>query len=129
VSVVLARWLSVENAERDQLYALLVAQAHGDASGMLAQLRGCARSPACATTVRADASTLRRSGTPKILSIKSETAYSLTGTDGVTRLAWTVIGRLPVVQCVQVSRSGNALSGIHVRLLSVSAPIGNEADC
>ena len=33
----------------------------------------------------------------------------------MTRLAWTVIGRLPVVQCVQVSRTGNVLAGLHGR--------------
>jgi hypothetical protein len=40
-----------------------------------------------------------------------------------------VIGRLPVVQCVEVRRTGNILSGIDVTLLSLSAPIANEADC
>jgi hypothetical protein len=65
----------------------------------------------------------------RILSLKSRTAYSLTGATGKTRLAWTVIGRLPVVQCVEVRRTGNALAGIHITLLSLSAPIPNEADC
>jgi hypothetical protein len=36
---------------------------------------------------------------------------------------------LPVVQCVNVARTGNALAGIHVKLLSVSAQIPGEADC
>ena len=58
----------------------------------------------------------------KILSVKSRTSYSLTGGTGKTRLAWIVIGRRPVVQCVQVRRSGNAVAGIEVRLLSLSAP-------
>jgi hypothetical protein len=40
-----------------------------------------------------------------------------------------VIGRPPVVQCVEVRRSGSVLSGITVALLSLSAPISNEADC
>ena len=39
------------------------------------------------------------------------------------------IGALPVVQCVEVRRTGNFLGGIHIRLLSLSAPIANEADC
>jgi hypothetical protein len=79
--------------------------------------------------VQSDAATLRRPGTVKILSIKSSTAYSLTGTTGTTRVAWTVIGRLPVVQCVNVARTGNAISGIHIKLLTLSAPIPGEADC
>ena len=80
-------------------------------------------------TVRANAMRLRRPGAVKILSLKSSTAYALTGASGKTRLAWTVIGRLPVVQCVDVHRSGNPVSGIMVSLRSLSAPIANEADC
>jgi len=125
----LARFLSTENAERDDELALIQAQAKGDVSGMLTRLSGCRESPSCVATVRADASRLRRTGAVKILSLKASTAYSLTSSIGKTRLAWTVIGRLPVVQCVQVRRSGNILKGMTVTLLSVSAPIPNEADC
>jgi hypothetical protein len=129
ISAVLARFLSVENAERDKEAALLQAQAHGDVQGMLAGLSGCRERAACVATVTANASRLRRPGAVKILSVKSRTAYSLTGASGETRVAWTVIGRLPVVQCVEVERTGNFLSGVHIELLSLSAPIGNEADC
>jgi hypothetical protein len=129
VSVGLARFLSVENTERDDLLALLQAQGRGDASAMLRQLSGCASRPGCSATVRSNAATLRRAGAVKSLSIKSSTAYSLTGTTGTTRVAWTVIGRLPVVQCVNVARTGNAISGIHIKLLTLSAPIPGEADC
>jgi hypothetical protein len=129
ISGLLARFLSVENAERDKEFALLQAQARGDVSGMLAQLSGCRGSPPCVRTVEADASRLRRPGTVKILSIKSRTAYSLGAAAGKTRLAWTVIGKLPVVQCVEVRRTGNLLTGVKVHLLSLSAPIPNEADC
>jgi hypothetical protein len=129
ISALLARFLSSENLERDQEAALLQAQAKGDMNGMLDRLSGCRRSPACVATARANASSLRRPGAVKIISLKSRTAYSLTGTMGKTRLAWTVIGRLPVVQCVEVRRTGNFLSGIEITLLSLSAPISNEADC
>jgi len=96
---------------------------------MLAQLDGCRERPSCVATARANATRLRRPGAVKILSLKSRTAYSLTGAKGKTRLAWTVIGRLPVVQCVDVRRTGNPIAGIHIALLSLSAPIANEADC
>lgn len=129
ISGLLARFLSVENSERDQEAALLQAQARGDVNGMLAQLSGCRASQSCVATVRADAGSLRRPGAVKILSLKSRTAYSLSGATGKTRLAWTVIGRLPVVQCVVVRRTGSVLGGITVSLLSLSAPIANEADC
>ena len=79
----------------------------------------------------ADASNprLRRSGAVKILQLESPTAYSLSGATGKTRVAWTVIGTLPVVQCVEVRRTGNFLSGIHVQLLGLSAPIAGEGKC
>jgi hypothetical protein len=129
VSILLARYLLSENVERDDILHVLQAQAAGDTARELALLDGCRAQPACAATVRASAATLERPGAVKILSIKSSTAGSLTAATGVTRVAWTVIGRLPVVQCVVVHRSGNALQGLHVSLLSLSAPIGNEADC
>ena len=71
-------------------------------------------------SVRANASNprLRRSGAVKLLQLESSTAYSPFGATGVTRVAWTVIGTLPVVQCVEVRRTGNLLTGIHVQLLT-----------
>jgi hypothetical protein len=129
ISVELARFLSVENVERNDAEMLLQAQAKGDVSGMLKLLHGCRERPACAASVRSNAGRLRRPGAVKILSLKSRTAYSLGASSGKTRLAWTVIGRLPVVQCIEVRRTGNVLAGISVSLLSLSAPIPNEADC
>jgi hypothetical protein len=129
ISGVLARFLSVENVERDDELALIEAQVKGDVNGMLARLDGCRVNPECVARVRTNASSLRRAGAVKILSLKSRTAYSLTGSTGKTRLAWTVIGELPVVQCVEVRRAGSFLEGIKVTLLSLSAPIPNEADC
>ena len=129
VSALLARFLSTENAERDKEATLLQTQARGDVAAMLAQLDGCRERPSCVATARANATRLRRPGAVKILSLKSSTAYALTGASGQTRLAWTVIGRLPVVQCVDVRRRGNPISGITVTLTSLSAPIANEADC
>jgi hypothetical protein len=131
ISVLLARFLQTENVERDADLALIQAQARGDAAGMLARLPGCEARAACAATVRADAANprLRRSGAVKILQLQSKTAYSLLGATGRTRVAWTVIGKLPVVQCVTVRRSGNFATGIEVTLVGVSAPIPNEADC
>jgi hypothetical protein len=131
VSFLLARFLSTENTERDDELALIQAQAKGDVPGMLRLLNGCRKRPSCVALARANAANprLRRAGAVKILSIKSSTAYALTGTSGKTRLAWTVIGKLPVVQCVQVRRTGNFLKGMTISLLSLSAPIPNEADC
>jgi hypothetical protein len=131
VSAVLARFLSVENAERNDDVMLVQAEVKGNLAGMLDQLSGCRTSPSCVATAKANASNarLRRSGAVKILQLESATAYSLFGATGKTRLAWTVIGKLPVVQCVDVRRTGNFLSGIHVQLIGLSTPIDNEGHC
>lgn len=129
--VVLARFLSVENAERDADLALIRAEARGDAAAMIDQLSGCRASSACVASVRANASNprTRRNGAVKILSLSSPTAYSFGGASGKTRLAWTVIGTLPVVQCIEVHRTGNFLTGIHVHLITLSAPIAGNGKC
>jgi hypothetical protein len=131
VGALLARFLSVENAERSDDAALVQAEAAGDLAGMLAQLSGCRASPSCLAAAKADASDprVRRPGAVKILQLESPTAYSLSGATGRTRLAWTVIGTLPVVQCIDVRRTGNFLSGIHVQLIGISAPISGEGAC
>lgn len=129
ISAGLARFLSVENVERDDEAALLTAQRRGDVGAMLDKLHGCRASRSCLATVRANAASLRGPGEAKILSLKSPTAYSVAGATGTTRLAWEVIGQRPVVQCVAVRRTGNALTGIDIELVSISAPIANSADC
>jgi hypothetical protein len=131
ISGLLARFFSVENVERDDDLALVQAEARGSVAGMLAQLSGCRASPSCVAGVKADASDprLRRAGAVKILQLESKTAGSLFGATGKTRLAWTVIGKPPVVQCVDVRRTGNFFEGIEVQLIGLSAPIGNEGIC
>lgn len=131
VGGILARFLSADNVERDADLALVQAQAEGNVAGMLDQLSGCRESPSCLAVVKADASNprLRRQGSVKILQLESPTADSPFGDTGKTRLAWTVIGTLPVVQCVDVRRTGNFLTGIHVQLTGLSAPISNEGIC
>jgi hypothetical protein len=131
LSGLLARYLTVENLERDDEERLVQAEARGNVTGMLDQLTGCRRSRSCVAAVTADASDprVRRSGAVKIIQLESPTAGSLTGATGRTRLAWTVIGTSPVVQCVDVRRTGNFLTGIHVQLLGLSAPISGEGKC
>lgn len=131
ISAALARFLTPDNLERERDVTLIQAEAKGDAASMIRQLHGCAANPACVTTQRENAANprLRRSGEVKILSLKSATANSPAGATGRTRVAWTVLGKLPVVQCIDVRRTGNALSGVHVTLLALSKPIDNEGDC
>jgi len=128
ISGLLARWLALENVERDDIVTLLQAEARGDASKMLAQLYGCDRY--CRTNVVRLARRLKRPGSVLILADQSQTAYSLTSSVGDTRVAWKAASStLPVVQCVRVERTGNVLSGLAIRLLAVSVPIPDTADC
>jgi hypothetical protein len=129
ISAVLARYFSAENVERDHEWALMQAEARGDAQEMLAQLSGCSERPSCVAIVRTDAASLRRAGSVEILSVQAPTDHSLAGSVGEARVAWKVSGRYPVVQCVRVRRSGNVLTGISISLLSVGPRIGSTADC
>jgi hypothetical protein len=131
ISGLLARWFSVENLERDQDLELVQAEARGDAAAMIGDLSGCRASASCQASVRRVLANPRvhRRGAVKILNLESPTAYSLGGATGETRFAWTVIGTLPVVQCIDVRRTGSFLSGINIRLLAISAPIPNEGYC
>ncbi len=131
ISALIAKFLTTDNLEREDDVALIEAEAKGDAAGIISRLHGCSASPACVATAKQNANDprLRRAGSVKILQLTSATANSPTGATGKTRLAWTVLGRPPIVQCIDVRRSGNALTGVAVELLSLSRPINNEADC
>lgn len=129
ISGLLARFLNVENTERSDILSVLQAQAAGDDQRVIGLLSGCRGRPECVANAQANAARLRREGAVKILLLQSHTAYSLTGATGRTRVAWTVIGRLPVVQCVLVRRTGNAVTGLSVTLLDLSPPISNTGTC
>ena len=128
VSFVLARYLSTENRERDAVYALLRDPARGDAPAMLRRLDGCDSS--CRAAVESNARRLKRPGEVKILAYSSPTAYALGGATGPTRVAWTIVDRqLPVVQCVEVRRTGNVLTGRAISLRALSVPIDSTGSC
>ena len=129
ISAWLARFLSTENTERNAVVALLHAQAAGNAEGMLDRLHGCRASGSCVAIVRRNAASQRAPGSLQILALSSPTAYSLGDAKGETRVAWRAGSHGPVVQCVLVHRTGNALTGLTVELVRISAPIANEADC
>jgi hypothetical protein len=131
LSVVLARFLQTENVERDADLALIEAQTRGDVPGMLDKLDGCRSNPSCVASVHADVANarLRPKGTVRILQVVSKTAYALDGATGETRLAWKAGTALPVVQCVNVRRTGNFLTGVHIQLIGLSGPIQNEGVC
>jgi hypothetical protein len=128
LSLLLARYLTTENRERDAVYALLRDQAHGNAKAMLARLHGC--DARCRADVQANARRLARPGEVKILAYQSATAYALGSAEGLTRVAWTIVDRqLPVVQCVDVERTGNVLAGREINLRRLSLPIDRQGSC
>jgi hypothetical protein len=128
ISLGLARYLTAENRERDAVYALLRDQARGDAQAMLERLSAC--DARCRANVAYDARRLKRAGAVKILAYSSSTSYSLGHAEGPTRVAWTIINRqLPVVQCVQVERTGNVLTGSTINLRRLSVPIDRTGTC
>jgi hypothetical protein len=129
LSAMLARFLSAENVERDDVLAALEAETAGREQVLFSKLSGCRVVPDCVSDVKWNATHLRRSGSIKIVSLTSATAYSLGGATGHTRVAWVVIGELPVVQCLNVKRTGSFFTGISVSLLALSKPIPNEGNC
>jgi hypothetical protein len=126
-SLLLARWLSTDNVERDAVIELLRAQARGDGDRVVAAL-ACGDA-ACRATARANARRLRSPGDVQIVRYDSSTARSSGARAGPTRVVWLSRGRRPTVQCVLVRREGDPLRGISVTLVALSAPIGGEAAC
>jgi hypothetical protein len=130
VSFELARYLNTETQERNAVFDLLRDQARGDAAAMIDRIDGCAADPRCRATTTRNAARLRRAGEVKILAYDSQTAYALGSKRGPTRVAWTVIDRgLPVVQCVDVQRTGTVLAGRAIRLRALSPPIDRQGTC
>jgi hypothetical protein len=129
ISVMLARALSATGTERARVLELARAQARGDVRAVLARTPACARQPACAAATQAFVARLRRAGEVEILQYRPSVQLPMTRANGTGRVAWRAgASGLPVVQCVRVRRDG-PLTGAGVELLSVSAPIGDEASC
>ena len=127
VSAFVARWLNNDTTERAQVERLLRAQARGDADAMLAILR--CRDAKCEALVRTNARRLKGRGELKIALYQTRTGHALTSRTGQVRVVWFTPGRLTTVQCVLVRREGNAIAGMTVSLLRLSAPIGRESSC
>ena len=127
VSAIVTRWLQADNAERAKVERLLAAQSRGDAEAMARQLGAC--DPACEEQLGRLAARLRGDGEVEIVRYDSGTAHALGAARGPTRVVWQREGLLPTVQCVGVRRTGTALTGPAVTLVSLSAPIEREGSC
>lgn len=128
VGLLLARALSATGSERARVLAIVQAQARGDARRVLALSPACAAQPACAANTREFVARLKRPGAVEILQYRPSTNVTLVVTIGTGRVAWRAGTSLPIVQCVRVQRKG-PLTRDSVAVLSISAPIGNEASC
>lgn len=129
VSALLARIFSANSAEQSAITSLVKDEARGDTSSVIGDIAGCGASPTCRTRAGYNATALKRAGTVSIVQIQPSTGFSIAGTLGTARVAWTVGGSVPIVQCVRVRRTGNAISGLKVDLLVVSRRIKSDTAC
>ena len=130
VSAIVARWLQADNAERAKVVRLLQAQTAGDPRAMAAELDGC--DAACSAKLERLAERLSGEGEMEIVRYDSQTSRALGADRGSTRVVWQRGGQdrlLPTVQCIDVRRTGTAVTGPGVTLVGLSAPIGREASC
>jgi hypothetical protein len=128
ISAMLARALSATGTERSRVLELVQAEARGDARAVLAGTPACSREPACVAATDAFVARLKQPGEVEILQYRPAVQLPLTRVTATGRVAWRAGTGAPVVQCVRVRRDG-PLTGADVELLSISAPIGNEAAC
>jgi hypothetical protein len=129
ISALLARVFSANSAEQSAITSLVKDEAHGDTNAVIGDIAGCDASQTCRTRADYNASTLKRPGTVSIIQIQPSTSFSIAGTEGTARVAWNAGGSLPIVQCVRVRRTGNAISGLKVELLEVSRRIKSDTAC
>jgi hypothetical protein len=129
ISGLLARAFSVPNAEQGAVTDMIAAEARGDVGGVVAAIHGCAASASCRAGITRDVQRLRHAGTVQVAQFSPSAGFSLGATTGVARVAWTAGGSLPIVQCVEVRRTGNVFSGQSVQVLALSPQISGGADC
>jgi hypothetical protein len=129
VSALLARVWSAEGAERSAITALLKAEARGDTAAMTAKIQGCGGDAACTARVRANVAALTRPGSVSILQLEPSAGFSLSATIGTARVAWKTPSSLPIVQCVRVKRAGDVLTGLQIKLLTISPRIKTDGNC
>ncbi len=129
ISALLARVFSANSAEQSAITSLVQSEAKGDVNAVLSEVFGCRSDPSCRRRAATNAAALKRPGAVSIIQLHPSTSFSIGGTEGTARVAWTAGSSLPIVQCVKVRRAGNPISGLRVELLVVSVRIPSGADC
>jgi hypothetical protein len=129
ISALLARVFSANSAEQSAITSLVTDEARGDTAAVIADIANCGANRACRARASYNATALKHAGNISIIQIQASTSFSIAGTLGTARVAWNVGGSLPIVQCVRVRRTGNAISGLKVDLLEVSRRIKSDTGC
>jgi hypothetical protein len=129
ISVLLARVFSANAAEQAAITTLVKDEARGDANAIVDDILGCRAAPSCRRRAGEIATALARTGAVSIIQLQPSTNFSVANTLGTARVAWNVGSSLPIVQCVRVRRTGNAISGLQVQLLEVSPRIPSDSAC
>jgi hypothetical protein len=129
LSLVIARALTLGNAERDAVYRLVRAEAAGDQATVLSRVRGCVGDAACIGRVRRTIARVQHPGTAKLLRFDGPGGIALTGRSGPARVAWKVGTALPVVQCVRLRTTGDPVGGYTVRITGVDEPTALDEPC
>lgn len=127
--LVIARVLTIGNAERDAVYRLVRAEAAGDQAAALSRVSGCAGDAACVQRLRRTIARVQHPGAAKLLRFDGPGGLALTGRSGPARVAWKVGSALPVVQCVRLRTTGNPVRGYSVRITGVDEPTALDEPC
>jgi hypothetical protein len=120
---------SANSAEQSAITALVKDEARGDTSAIVGDIAGCQARPACRIRAAQLAASLKRPGAVSVIQLQPSTSFSIGGTEGTARVAWNAGASLPIVQCIRVRRTGNAISGLKVDLLVVSRRIKSDTAC
>jgi hypothetical protein len=129
VSALLARVFSANGAEQSAITMLVTDEARGNANAIVDDIEGCRAVPSCRRRAAEIATALAHPGAVSIIQLQPSTSFSIAETLGTARVAWDVGASLPIVQCVRVRRTGNAISGLRVELLEVSPRISSDSAC
>ena len=129
VSGLLARVLTVGNAERTAMLELARAQARGDQRAVLRRVSGCASGSPCRRRLPRILARVRHPGEVKILRFDGPSGLPVAGRSGEARLVWKAGDGFPIVQCFHLRTVGDPLRGYRVRVDSIDDPIQLEASC
>ncbi len=130
ISALLARVFSANSAEQSAITALVQSEARGDVNAVIDDVTSCRTDAACKQRAATNAAALKHPGAVSIIQLQPSTSFSLGGTEGTARVAWSASSyAFPIVQCIKVRRGGNPISGLRVDLLEVSRRIPSDAAC